>query len=97
MNLLLFILFCYGMTQIIIYGHIFEGVRKKINWYMLECSMCAGFWVGAFVYTLFFLSKINLFPNFFVGLFLFACLSSGTSYFLCSIINDDGFKVCKKY
>jgi len=96
MNLTLFILFCYGFTQIVIYGHIFEGIRKKLNWYVLFCPMCSGFWVGMLVYVLFYLSTIQLFPNFFIGLFLFPCLSSGTSYFLCSLIDDEGLKICKK-
>ena len=56
MNLLTFILACYGMTMILVYSKIFEVLRNKLNSlksellsYMLKCCMCMGFWVGIFI------------------------------------------------
>lgn len=97
MNLILFILACYGITQIIVYGKIFAKIRKKINNEFLECPMCIGFHVGYIVYVLFYFSGISLFPNLWIGIFIFASISSATSCFLCNLITDEGinFKVWK--
>jgi hypothetical protein len=91
MNLLIFILASYGMTMIIVYSKIFEGLRKKINSYnnelinyMLKCCMCMGFWVGIFNWFL-----INIKINFFVA----GCISAGTSYLLSRLVDDDGILI----
>jgi hypothetical protein len=92
MQLLTFILACYGMTMILVYSKIFEVLRNKLNslksellTYMLKCCMCMGFWVGA-VNAIFF---FNLPYNWFV----LACVSSGTSYFISRLVDDDGILI----
>lgn len=91
MNLLTFILACYGMTMILVYSKIFEVIRIKLNslnsemlTYMLKCCMCMGFWVGAFNS---FIIETGL--NWFVA----GCISSGTSYLLSRIADDDGLTI----
>lgn len=83
--LLAFILACYGMTMIILYGKIFNKIRP--DWELLKCSLCVGFWVGIFNS---FLVNINL--NFFVC----GCISAGTSYILDKIIDDYGIIIKKR-
>lgn len=91
MTLLTFILACYGMTMILVYSKIFENIREKIRSlnnellsYMLKCCMCMGFWVGVFNWLL-----IDISFNWFVA----GCISSGTSYLLSRIADDDGLTI----
>ena len=91
MNLLVFILACYGMTMILVYSKILEGLRNKINElnidlisYMLKCTMCTGFWVG--IWNWLFL-PLNF--NWFIA----GCISSGTSYFISRLVDDDGIMI----
>jgi hypothetical protein len=51
------------------------------------------FWVSCVVFVLFWFCGIKLFPNLFVGIFLFGCLGSGTSYILSSLFDDFGLNV----
>ena len=91
-ELLTFCLVCFGATNILVYGKIFDKVRPKH--YFFGCSVCIGFWVGVI---------LSLIPN---GLFAFELdgttqtfcgfLSSGVSYVLCSLFNDDGLKFVRK-
>ena len=54
MDLIYFVLASWGMTQILVYGTIFENQREwimeKSNWLgtLIHCPMCTGFWVGVF-------------------------------------------------
>ena len=84
MILTAFILACYGMTMILVYGKIFNKIRPK--YHMFHCAMCMGFWVGVFNSFL-----LSLPFNFFIA----GCISSGTSYFLSRLVDDEGilFKV----
>lgn len=91
MNLLLFILICYGLTQILVYSKLFDCIRPKH--YFFHCPMCLGFWIGVFVFVMFWISGIKLFSNIYIGFWLFGFLSSGTSYALCSLIKDDGLGI----
>jgi hypothetical protein len=91
MELLIFILACYGMTMILVFSKIFEGIREKIRSYnkdllsyMIKCTMCMGFWVGIFNWFL-----LDLEFN----LFLAGCISAGTSYLLSRLADDDGLTI----
>ena len=46
--MLAFILACYGMTTILVYGKIFNPVRPKTGFFgdLFKCTLCTGFWVG---------------------------------------------------
>ena len=91
MNLLYFILCCYGLTQIFVYGKIFDNIRPK--YYFFHCPMCIGFWVGAFLFALNSYTELFTFKYNLANLFLLSCLSSGTSYILCQIVGDKGLKL----
>jgi len=88
---IIFILACYGCTAILIWGRIFNFIRPK--YYFFHCAQCTGFYVGILFFLLFWLSGIKLFSNLYSGSFIAACISSGTSYILCSIFGDDGMNI----
>jgi len=95
MELLYFMLVSCGMTQIIVYGKIFDHIRPKTGWFgtLFSCSMCTGFWVGILLWlantwtTLF-----NYDYSLFTGLFL-GSAASGISYVFSVIIDDNGIRV----
>lgn len=95
-ELLIYIIVCYGITNIMVYSHMFKGWRTfwervSLNFFgkLFSCMMCLSFWVGiVFSTTLFLCDKSNLSPflfygiNPFVGVFLDGCFSSGMVWIL---------------
>ena len=54
MNIIFFILLCYGITMLIVQSKIVEPIRTYlgVNAFfknLLHCMMCTGFWVGLFI------------------------------------------------
>ena len=100
MFFLYFILSCYGLTNILVYGSIFDSVRPKegLMGQLFKCPMCVGFHVGWFVSLIINLSNLVDVSTNIIDTFLLACLSSGTSYVLCSLFTDFGiyFKINKE-
>lgn len=94
MNLLTFVLCCYGLTQIIVYGKIFDRIRPTQGFYgkLFNCTMCVGFWAGLILWGINDYTTLFIFDNSILTGFLLGCLSSGTSYILCQIIGDEGVK-----
>ena len=95
MELLVFVLSSYGLTQIVVYGKIFDKVRptQGLLGKLLACSMCTGFWVGLFLWSVKDYTQLFTFDNSFVTGVLLGCLSSGTSYILNMLFGDDGIKI----
>ena len=95
MELLTFILCAYGLTQILVYGKIFDSIRPTTGWSgeLFECPMCIGFWVGVFLLVISGLTELFSFEYSFVNAFLLGCLSSGTSYVLNMVFGDCGIKI----
>jgi hypothetical protein len=93
MSLIAFILICYGMTQILTVGRVFNPIRP--NYYFFKCSMCMGFWSSGIIYlSLYLFASISLFTvPIWLGVFFGACLGSGTSYFIQSLVSDHGFNI----
>jgi len=95
MELLYYILAAYGLTQILVYGTIFDKIRPtqgKIG-ELFRCPMCLGFWVGAFLFGINNYTELFTFDYTIANLFILSCLSSGTSYVLNMIIGDCGLKI----
>tara|TARA_R110000824_G_scaffold359742_2_gene547334 strand:+ start:1307 stop:1612 length:306 start_codon:yes stop_codon:yes gene_type:complete len=95
MSLLIFILVAHGLTQILVYGSIFDPIRPvagKLGEFF-QCSMCVGFWVGAFLYGISFYTELFTFELNVVNPFLLGWLSSGTSYILSQVFDDEGIKI----
>jgi len=89
--MLYFIFSAYGLTQLLIYGTIFNKIRPKNKFF--HCPMCLGFHIGYILYFIFRLNNIILFEDFISGAFLCGCISSGTSYILCRLFDDEGLKI----
>jgi len=83
-------LIAYGLTQILVYGSIFNTIRPKHHFF--HCPMCMGFWAGVLLLLLNPFTELFTFDVSFVNAFLLGCLSSGTSYALCMLISDGGFQ-----
>lgn len=94
MNLLIFILTCYGLTSILLYGKIFDHVRP--HWKVFGCSQCMGFWVGLLINIIFYYLNCDIFADIFIGSFLSGCISSGTTYILDKIVSDSGIQIKNK-
>ena len=95
MELLYFCLISYGMTQIIVYGSIFDNIRPCGGWFgkLFNCTMCTGFWVGVFLwlingYTMLFTYDYSVATGFLLG-----CLSSGISYIMSILFDDNGLRL----
>jgi hypothetical protein len=99
MFLIPFILTCYGLTQILVYGTIFDCIRPKegLLGELFKCPMCVGFHVGWLMALLFGISNLFNIQTNIIDIFILACISSGSSYVLCSLFTDFGinFKINK--
>ena len=91
MQLLYFILCSYGLTLILVYGTIFDKIRPKHHFF--HCSMCVGFWVGVFLFCVNGFTELFTFDYNLINALLLGWLSSGTSYVLSTLFNDNGLKV----
>ena len=95
MSLIYFVLAAYGLTQILVYGSIFDKVRPTTGWFgdLFSCHMCVGFWVGVLMFginggTELFTYEYNL-----VNLLILGWLSSGTSYIFNMVFSDKGIQI----
>jgi len=95
MELLYFILCAYGMTFIIVYGSIFNAIRptKGKLGELFHCPLCIGFWSGVFLWSINDLTELFNYDYNLANAFIMGCVSAGTSYFLSSVIEDNGFSV----
>ena len=95
MDLLYFILNAYGLTQILVYGSIFNSIRpsEKALKGFFHCPMCVGFWVGTFLFGINAFTELFTFEYNLANLFVLSCLSSGTSYVLNMSFGDCGIKI----
>jgi len=95
MPLIYFILCAYGLTQILIYGSIFNLIRPVHGFLgeLFKCPMCLGFWVGIFLFGINGLTELFSFDYNLTNAFLLGCLSSGTSYIFNMVFGDHGIKL----
>jgi len=101
MELIYFVFASYGLTQILLYGSIFNKIRPKKDWLngfgkLFHCPMCMGFWSGAFLFGINKYTELFTFEYNLANLLILGCLSSGTSYLISVLVNDFGFKVYHK-
>jgi len=95
MDLVYFILTAYGLTQILVYGSIFNSIRPKEGKLgeLFHCPMCMGFWVGAFLFGLNGFTELFTFEYNYANLLILGSLSSGTSYIFNMVFGDEGIKI----
>lgn len=97
MELLVFILLCYGISNIVVHGSIFNQFREfwKIvnpNFFgtLFTCMICFPTWVGFILSTVFqMMGYTNMSPtaghgidNIYLSVFLDGCLASGTTWLI---------------
>ena len=81
MDVLFFILACYGITLLIVQSRIMSPVREIFNgrvnflYHLLNCMMCTGFWVGLFTSIIY-----NFSPS-------YITLNGGGSSFLYNLLD----------
>jgi hypothetical protein len=101
MELLFLIIFvCYGISNIIVFGSIFNSLREYARVYnpgffgkLLTCMMCTPWWVGFFLSLGSYLTGFTQFSPFYehglhfvpLSIFLDACLLSGTTWLIHTI------------
>tara|TARA_B100000700_G_scaffold330682_1_gene458294 strand:+ start:3236 stop:3553 length:318 start_codon:yes stop_codon:yes gene_type:complete len=98
MEIIYFVLAAYGLTQIVLYGSIFNKIRPTKEWWgglgkLFHCPLCFGFWSGVFFFSINGHTELFTFDYNFFNAFILGCLSSGTSYLLSVLINDFGLKL----
>ena len=95
MNFIWFCLISYGLTQILVYGKIFDPIRPKRGWFgqLLKCPMCTGFWVGLFLWFVKDYTQLFTFDNSFVTAFLLGCASSASAFLGGMLMSDGGINI----
>lgn len=89
-NLVIFSLISYGMSNILVYGKIFSWLRNILSKWnftkeLMTCMMCMGFWVGILIYFSGY-SLINLqYVSIFFQILFYGVLSSGVTWLLHTI------------
>ena len=92
METLIWILAAYGMTQILVFGSIFDKPREWITKHstffgdLLECMMCTSTWVG-FFFSLTFYSPTELMIIFpYTNIFFDGMLASGSVWAINAMV-----------
>ena len=93
LELITFMFVAFGMTQIVVYGSIFENIRPTEGFWgkLFNCTMCSGFWVGFFLWSINGYTELFTYDMSIITGFCLACLSSGTSYGINSVISSFEF------
>ena len=90
MELIIWILAAYGMTQILVYGSIFDTPRDwiKTTFFgdLISCVMCTSTWVGFFFSLVFFSPTVDLVSITYSNVFFDGLLASGSVWALNAFI-----------
>jgi|TARA_R110001583_G_scaffold28074_3_gene100034 hypothetical protein len=92
METLIWILAAYGMSQILVFGSIFDTIRdwitKKSTFFgdLLSCMMCTSTWVGFFFSIVFYSPTITMVSIPYSNIFFDGMLASGSVWALNAII-----------
>tara|TARA_R100001377_G_scaffold81943_1_gene61832 strand:- start:580 stop:921 length:342 start_codon:yes stop_codon:yes gene_type:complete len=104
MELILFVLIAYGLTQILVYSDmpVIKKLRPRKQSYkgygkVFHCPMCMGFHVGWFLLLLSPWTELFMFDVTIVNALLLGCLSSATSYVFNMVFSDEGIQVKHNY
>jgi hypothetical protein len=90
-----FSLITHGLTQLLVYGKIFDPIRPKSGklGQLLECTMCTGFWVGLFLWFVKDYTQLFTFDNSFVTGLLLGFAGSAAAYVGNTLFGDEGLKI----
>jgi len=92
METLIWILAAYGMSQILVFGSIFDTTRewitKKSTFFgdLLSCMMCTSTWVGFFFSLTFYSPTITMVTIPYSNIFFDGMLASGSVWAINAII-----------
>ena len=97
MTFIWFCLISYGLTQILVYGKIFDPIRPKSGklGQLLECPMCTGFWVGLILWYLSFYTELINFDGSLITALLCGFAGSAAGYVPNILFDDNGLKIEK--
>ncbi len=95
MSLVYFVLIAFGLTQILVYGSIFNSIRPTEGMFgtLFRCPMCMGFWSGVFLWSVNYFTDLFTFDYSPVTALLLGCMASGTSYVLNMLFGDRGLRL----
>ena len=98
MELLWFCLASYGITQILVYGSIFNKVRPRKERLagfceLFHCPMCMGFWVGLFLFGINQNTELFRFEYTLSNALICGAVASAASYILNMVFSDDGIQI----
>ena len=92
MELIIWILAAYGMSQIIVFGSIFEKPRawitrnSKFLGDLLECMMCTSTWVGFFFSLVFYSPTLSMVTIPYTNIFFDGMLASGAVWAINAMV-----------
>lgn len=92
MEIFIWILAAYGMSQIIVFGSIFQKLRdwlikhSKFFGDLVQCMMCTSTWVGFFFSIAFFSPTESLITIPYTHIFFDGMLASGSVWAINSIV-----------
>ena len=92
MEILIWILAAYGMSQILVFGAIFDKPRNWITRHstffgdLLSCMMCTSTWVGFFFSLTFFSPTLTMVKIEYTNVFFDGMLASGAVWSINAII-----------
>jgi hypothetical protein len=92
MEIFIWIIAAYGMSNILVFGSIFEGLRdfliKKSTFLgdLIQCMMCTSTWVGFFFSVAFFSPTLELVVIPYTNWFFDGMLASGSVWAINAII-----------
>lgn len=98
MELIWFMLAAFGLTQILVYGTIFDNYRPHREDFkgwgeVFHCPMCMGFWVGLFLFTINGFTELFSFDYNVINALICGWVSSATSYTLNMLFGDHGLNI----
>tara|TARA_R110000824_G_scaffold111850_4_gene260613 strand:- start:3998 stop:4324 length:327 start_codon:yes stop_codon:yes gene_type:complete len=92
MELIIWILAAYGMSQIVVFGSIFEKPRawitrnSKFFGDLLECMMCTSTWVGFFFSLIFYSPTLSMVTIPYTNIFFDGMLASGAVWAINAMV-----------
>ena len=95
MTFIWFCLISYGLTQILVYGKIFDPIRPKSGklGQLLKCPMCTGFWVGLFLWFVKDYTQLFSFDDSLITAFLLGAAGSAASFLGSMFMSDEGINL----
>ena len=102
LKIFIFIIISYGITNIVTYSSLFEGLRNYFNKInpnylgkLFSCPLCFSTWVGfllSFIFQYYFINLITPstyygINNLYLSIFLDGCFISGTTWIIYNIVD----------